>query len=150
MPYSNKYKLEAPCHKNDALFIFLESLSIVLKAAAIMLLILLINYFYVAIIVWILSIIPTFFRKNLLFKYVYTVDGNKLIVQKEYDKERSVVMEEVVIGGNTPIDETGEGTRYYETETERVLTVEKVDGSRFSIAIDDYFYALIDYARKQR
>lgn len=145
----NKYNLESVCDKNGRLFSFLESLSLILKIAALLLLLLLFRYFYVAIAVWVLSIVVGFFKRNLIYKYVYSVDGEHLTVKKAYNEERVLIVEEVDLKGDFSLTVGESEKKYYEKSTGTVVTVCKQGGEPFSIAVDDYFYAVLDYAQRR-
>ena len=150
MPCLSKYRLEAICDGKEKLFVFLESLSLVLKVAAIMLFILLFDRFYIAIAVFAISVVPAFFRKNLLYKYVYSIDENTITVTKVYN-EASYRSVEVTNISDVDSFSIGAGeVRYYEVPTDAVLTIQKKNGENYSLAVDDYFVACLDHYLKNR
>lgn len=148
--FLSKYRLEAPCLNNGKKFTALESVSVTLKIAALLLLIFLWRFFYIAIIVWIISIAVGFFKRNLIYKYVYEVDGNNLTVYKEYNAEKRVICERLDLKNDIINVTIGEADlKYYETTDDIAVTITKKDGNKFSVAADAYFYALINYGKGQ-
>lgn len=138
------------CDSKSKLFSLLEILGVVLKIAALVFLLALFRYFYVAIVVWVLSYVPSFFKRNLLYKYRYVVDGEKLIIEKVINEGKIIPMEDVDLKEIVQYDDKESETKYYQKTPEKILTIEKKDGKRFSIAVDDYFYALVDYGYRRQ
>ncbi|MCI5791145.1 MAG: hypothetical protein MR239_04605 [Clostridiales bacterium] len=142
MRSSDYYRIEATFSSNDKKFSVLENLSLCLKILAIVALIVLFKYFYIAIILWIASIVLNFFKRNLIYKYVYIVRDGKLEINKEYSYDKSLPCESVdlrkaeIVRGETE-------KKYYEGDAEFPITV-KSDGREFSINADEYLYALAE------
>ena len=150
MPYLSSYKLEEVCDKKGKLFIFLEGLSLIMKLAAILLLILLWRYFYIAIAVWALSMVAAFFKRDLIYKYVYVIDNGVLKVIKMYNAEKSITVQEIVIDKDiSDITFSETEKKYYERTVEMPITIVLKSGEEFSLSADTYFYGLLDYYRRQ-
>ena len=129
---------------------FLESLSIVLQVAGILLVILVLRLFYIGIAVFILSLLPNVFKRNLLYKYVVSIDGKEIVVKKEYNAERFVILEKLDIEKDVLSFSIGEkGQRYFEVPTDLLLSVQKTDGREFCVAVDEYFYGVLDYVKNK-
>ena len=149
MHYLSSYILEAPCIKNGKKYSVLESVSLLLKIVALILLVVLLPYFYIAIVVWFLSMIVNYFKRNLLYKYVYEIENGVLSVYKEYNAEKHELCEKSYISSLTVKDNLSENARqYYETPTETLISIKKQNGEEFILAVDDYFYALLKYYGK--
>lgn len=147
LPFSSSYKLEVKCDKHSGRFTLLECLSLGLKIAALLLLIVLFRYFYIAIAVWCLSIVVNFFKRNLLYRYVYSISDGILCVSKEYSPAKKTVCERLdLCNGEVLSVEIGDnGRKYFEEAHSEAVTFTKADGERFSIDADFYFYGLADY-----
>lgn len=138
------YRLEANIHANDGKFLILEVVSVILKIIALVLLIIFFKRFYIAAVVWCLSIFVNLFKGKLIYKYVYEIHGNYLTVYKEYDLADTEIAERVNLKENFSFSEGEAEKKYYEEETEFVIKIRTADAA-FSVAADAYFYALIDY-----
>lgn len=149
MQYSNDYRLESAVNKHAKKFAFLEALSLALKIVAILLLIVFIKYFYIAIAVWILSVGVNFLKRNLVFRYVYKINDGKLSIIKEYDIQKSELCVELDIKNEISDFYFGqpEGECYFDETHNDVLVIKTAD-KVFSLAADDYFYALTDYYKR--
>lgn len=150
MQYLSNYRLEAACKANGRKYAVLESLSLILKIAALLLLVIFFRYFYIAIAVWVVSVFVNVFKRNLLYKYVYSLENGTLTVIKEFTPEKKIICEKLDVKtqiSNFSIGETD--TRYYETPTNTIIKIEKIEGGSFSLAADKYFYGLIDYYKRE-
>lgn len=149
MRFSNSYRLETIRKKNEKKYSVLESVSLILKIVALLLLIILFRYFYIAILVWLASIAVNFFKRNLVFKYVYSIENGILTVTREYNAQRSVVLRKLDIIRDIKSVEFGETElKYYDIPSETPITVSTRDGDSFSLAADDFFYGLIDFLKR--
>ena len=149
MPYLSSYKLETVCDKNSKKYSIIEGVSLGLKLVAILLLIIMWRYFYIAIAVWVVSIILGFFKRNLIYKYVCSVDNGVLLIKKEYNAEKSDIVLSADIKKDVADIEIGEADkRYYEHTPDMPIKVLLKDGQIFSIPGDTYFFALLDYYRR--
>ncbi|MBR1747495.1 MAG: hypothetical protein IJ735_04715 [Clostridia bacterium] len=121
-----------------------------LKIVSLLLLLILFRYFYIAIAVWVLSIVPNVFKRNLIYKYVYSVDRDRLIVKRVINEEKSDVLEDLLIDRDIKSVRLGEAEKkYYDKPVDYSITIEKKDGKTFSITGDDYFFAVIEYILRQ-
>jgi len=137
---SDYYRLEIPCEAGSKKFSALEIISVSLKIVALFLLLILFKYFYIAICVWIASIVVNFFKRNLVYKYVYTVSKGVLTVEKVFNYDKKILCEQVELSAAEI--ENGEcGKKYYEISKEIPITV-KSGGREFSVDVDEYFYAV--------
>ena len=108
------------------------------------------RYFYIAIAIWVLSVVVGLFKRDLVYKYVYTIDGKTLTVKKAYNEERVVVLESINLATDEYTVTTEESDKkYYETPSGTVVSIQKADGSGFSIDVDDYFYAVLDHSKRR-
>ncbi len=149
MQYLSSYLLDAPCLSNGKKYSVFESVSLSLKIAALLLLIILFKYFYIAIAVWVFSFAANLFKRNLLYKYVYEIENGNLTVYKEYNAEKRSICENLSIKADIEQIYLGaKGEKYYEQSTKTSITVVKNDGSEFTLAVDDYFYALLNFYLK--
>ena len=150
MPRLSRYNLESVCDKKANVFSALESISLILKIVSLLLLLILYKYFYVSISLWAVSIVVGLFKRNMLYKYVYSIGSDRLSVKKVYNDERSTVLEEIDLTADDFSVEEGAGdNRYYEKPTDRIITVQSGDRN-FSLAVDDYFYSRILYAKRSK
>ena len=150
MPYLSSYKLENICYKNGKLFAILEAISIILKVAALLLLIILFHYFYIGIAVWMLSIVPNFFKHGLLYKYVYCISDGILTVNKEFNIQNSKELYRIDIKKDIEsVSFIESGVKLYESITDMPVCIELKSGEMITLSADTYFYALIDYYRRQ-
>lgn len=136
------YRLEKSVEKNSKRFSALEIVSLSLKIAAIVSLLLLFKYFYIAIALWCLSFVPNYFKNRLVYKYVYVVKEGRLEVIREYDYNKTVICESVDII-NADIKRGECEKRYYDASCEIPLII-KGDKEAFGIDVDEYMYALIE------
>ena len=149
MQYSNNYRLESAVNTHAKKFAFLEALSLALKIAALLLLIIFIKYFYIAIAVWIVSVAVNFMKRNLIYRYVYKINEGKLYVLKEYNIQKNEICVETDIKEDISDFYFGspEGGCFFGEAQDEVLVIKTAD-KVFSLAADDYFYALTDYYKK--
>lgn len=149
MQYLSSYRLDAPCLSNGKKYSVLESVSLALKIAAVLLLIIFFRKFYIAIAVWALSFAVNVFKRNLIYKYVYEIENGVLTIYKEYNAEKRFICEKLNIECDITEISIGEkGEKYYETSSKLQIAIEKNDGSVFTLAADDYFYAVLNFLRK--
>ncbi len=143
MPNSNYYSLEITSDKNGKKFSALEYTSMLLKIISLLCLIILWRYFYIAIALWVLSIVVNFFKRNLIYKYVYTVADGTLTVEKVFSYEKKQILESIDLKqSEISLKETN--NKYYEKRSELAMTVSCAKGE-FTLDVDEYFYALCEH-----
>lgn len=146
MQNSDYYRLEISCDKHKRKFVILETLSVSLKILSLLSLIVFFRYFYIAISLWVVSVILGFFKRNLIYKYVYTVKDGMLTVEKEYGYEKKILMEKVILKEATL--KIGQAPRKYYQESKEIPLAVKYADREFSIDVDEYFYAISEFYNK--